>query len=78
MCKYHKDLTELNKKLREVIQAHKEVIYVDEKLLKRALVYLQALVVDYVVNEEQPSKDLVDLILGIKSVLAQDLIGGDK
>uniref|UniRef100_A0AAU8B054 Uncharacterized protein n=1 Tax=Dulem virus 90 TaxID=3145801 RepID=A0AAU8B054_9VIRU len=78
MCKYHKDLIELNKKLREVIQAHKEVIYVDEKLLKRALVYLQALVVDYVVNEEQPSKDLVDLILGIKSVLVQDLIGGDK
>lgn len=78
MCRYHKDLIELNKKLREVIQVHKDVIYADEKLLKRALVYLQALVVDYVVNESQPDKDLVDLILGIKSVLASDMIGGDK
>ena len=66
MCKYHKVLI-------KVVQAHKELICADEKLLKRALVYLEALHL-----LKQSDKDLVDLILGIRSVLASGMIGGDK
>lgn len=73
MCKRCKMLDEVREHHLDLIDHYRKLLVTHRNLLRKAKLWLRVCFASYVIEDLEPNKDLVDLMVKVQNVLDKDI-----